>query len=64
MLERVRNFIYCHEPCKKDKINIRNSCFNKKTIIMKINSENIERVDYLINKLIELDSPREEVSII
>ena len=55
MLERVRNFIYCHEPCKKVKINIRNSCFNKKTIIIKINSENIERVDYLINKLIELD---------
>lgn len=64
MLERLKNFIYCHEPCRKVKINIRNSCFNRKTIVIKINEENIEKLDYLINKLKELDSPREEVSIV
>ena len=64
MLERLKNFIYCHEPCRKVKINIRNSCFNRKTIIIKINDDNIEKLDYLINKLMELDNPREEVSIV
>ena len=64
MLERLKNFICCHEPCRKVKINIRNSCFNRKTIIIKINENNIEKLDYLINKLMELDNPREEVSIV
>ena len=64
MLERLKNFIYCHEPCRKVKINVKNSSFNRKTIIISINSENIERSDYLIDKIKELDSPREEVSII
>ena len=64
MLERLKNFIYCNESCRKVKINVKNSCFNKKTIIIKVNDDNIEKIDYLINKLIELDSPREEVSII
>ena len=64
MLERLKNFIYCHEPCRKVKINIRNSCFNRKTIIIKINDDNIEKLDYLINKLMELDNPRKEVSIV
>jgi len=64
MLERLKNFIYCHEPCRKVKINIRNSCFNRKTINIKINDDNIEKLDYLINKLMELDNPRKEVSIV